>query len=428
MTPLLTFDKVTVRLGPREVLTEIELGLEEGEFMAIVGPNGAGKTTLLRAALGLIPVTQGALRVMGAPVRTLTFLERARRLAWLPQSEGLQEDMTVEEFVGLGRYPHLGSFRAEGRLDREAVEHALSETDVARFRDRGILGLSGGERQRALLARSLAQEAPILLLDEPTNHLDMAYQLQVLQDLDRFRRAAPGRAVLVSLHDLNLASRFADRILWLKDGKKEVLGPPAATISSERVFRVFGVDVDIHQSGGRPYVYPPHQRITIAPGADTGPRVHVVCGGGSGLEVLRDLANAGFRLTAGALSLLDSDQEACTSLRVPSAVGAPFSELSEAVRAENRALMSESEAIVVAPLVVGPGNLANLLDLEGLSDSRPVFLVQGAALPERDFTGGRAQRAYEVLRERGAIEVSRPELVAALRRRIGPDASVGATV
>jgi iron complex transport system ATP-binding protein len=366
--------------------------------------------------------------LFGTRVAELSPLPRARRAAWLPQTENLTDNITVEEFVAMGRYPHLGSFATEGKGDRDAVDRALEEADVEQFRDRGVLDLSGGERQRVLLARSLAQGAPLLLLDEPTSHLDMSYQLQVLQDLDRFRRAKGGRAVLLAIHDLNLASRFADRVLWLKDGRVVSIGTPLETITSERINRIYGVDAEIHRTSGWAYVYPPHQRVIAASPTLPGPRVHVICGGGSGGNILRHLVAEGFVVTAGALPLLDSDQETCVALRIPSVVEAPFTELSERVRGENRALMGSSDAIVLAPLVVGPGNLANLEDSLPYVRHRPTFLLGGPPGRERDFANGRALGAYEALSRAGAVEVTLGELAPRIRHALRGPQKVGTLV
>jgi iron complex transport system ATP-binding protein len=411
---LLTFHDVDVELGDRLVLNGVSFELAEGEILAVVGPNGAGKTTLLRSALGLARASRGKILLGKDEVETLPPRARALRASWLPQAENTRENLTVGEFVALGRYPHLGSFTPEGEHDRAVVDEALEEADVMRFKDRGVMDLSGGERQRVLFARSLAQGSPLLLLDEPTNHLDMGYQLQVMQDLDRFRSVHRGRAVLVAIHDLNIASRFADRIMWLKEGRIEAIGTPLETMTSDRIFRLYGVDAEIHRTSGWAYVYPPRQRVASVQPASSGIRVHVVCGGGSGGGILRRLAHAGFVVTAGALPLLDSDQETSVTLNIPSVVEAPFTELSERAREENRALMEKSDAIVVAPLVVGPGNLANLTDVKQYAVDHPTFLVGGAPGKERDFANGAAGQAYASLVKSGAREVLEADLVTAV--------------
>jgi iron complex transport system ATP-binding protein len=405
-SPLLQLDNVHVRLAQQLVLRDVSLKVEPGEILALVGPNGSGKTTLLRAALGLITPEKGAIHVRGKSVSTLSPRERALNMAWVPQQEFASENLPVEDFVALGRYPHLGSYAASTSADRKAVEHALSEANLLSFRERGILELSGGERQRALYARALAQETPLILLDEPTSHLDIAYQLEVMEKLSSFRKSAPGRAVVISLHDLNLACRFADRILWLSHGNCVTIGTPAATVTQERVFEVFGVDTAVHRHGEHVFVFPPERHTPALPKGGGSHRVHVVCGGGSGRDIMRELVSLGYTVTAGALNLLDSDEEFCQTENISMAVEDPFTQLSDEVRARHRALMTDTEAIVIAPFAVGEGNLVNMLDTLPFAALHPCFLLGGPPHEGRDFTGGKAADAYARLLRAGAKEVA----------------------
>jgi iron complex transport system ATP-binding protein len=403
---LLQLENVHVRLSQQLVLRDVSLSVEPGEILALVGPNGSGKTTLLRAALGLIKPEKGQVFVKGRSVTTLSPRERALIMAWVPQQEFASENLTVEDFVALGRYPHLGSYSPETSADNEAIDSALTETSLLSFRERGILELSGGERQRALYARALAQGTPLLLLDEPTSHLDIAYQLEVMEKLSSFRRSAPGRAVVVSLHDLNLACRFADRILWLSHGHCVTIGTPASTVTQERVFEVFGVDTSVHRRGEHVFVFPPERRPPSPPKEGGLNRVHVVCGGGSGKDILRELVSRGYTVTAGALNLLDSDEEFCQTENITMAVEDPFTQLSEDVRLRHRTLMADAEVIVIAPFAVGEGNLVNMQDPLPFVAQRPSFLIGGSPEMGRDFTGGKAADAYAKLLRAGAKELA----------------------
>lgn len=407
---------LSVDLGGRRVLSGIDFELQTGELLAVVGPNGSGKTTLLRALLGLQAPSEGEVRILGRPAESLEPTARARRAAWMPQEERPSENLTVEDYVGLARFPHIGAFGLEDESDRSAVEAALTATDLQPFRGRGVLDLSGGERQRVLFARALAQASPILVLDEPTSHLDMARQFEVMTYLDRFRHDAAGRAVIVSMHDLNLACRFSNRLLWLARGQVAALAPPRASVTAERILQVFGVETVVQVREGQVVVFPPHP--PVEPGRSTaegGRRVHVICGGGSGEELLPALVGAGHAVSAGVLHLLDSDEVLARELRVSVAVDAPFSPLSEPIRAQNRELMAGADSIIVAPVAVGPANVANLEDLLALTGNRRIFLLQGSPLDGRDFTGGVGRRILEELAARGAQSVdSVPALLRAL--------------
>ncbi len=397
---------LSVELGGRPVLSGIDVELRPGEILSVVGPNGSGKTTLLRTLLGLQPSRDGEVQLLGRPVRELRPTARARRAAWMPQEERPSENLSVEEYVSLARFPHIGAFGMEDESDRRAVDDALRDCDLETFRERGVLDLSGGERQRVLFARALAQASPVLVLDEPTSHLDMARQFEVMAYLDRFRTGRPDRAVLVAMHDLNLASRFANRLLWLARGQLVAVGSPSATVTAERIFQVFGVETVVEHREGQVVVFPP--RPALAPPSMGGHslRVHVICGGGSGEEILRALTDAGHSISAGALNLLDSDEVLARELHVSAAVEAPFSRLSDTIRAENRAVMSQAEVVVIAPLYLGPANVANLEDLLGLPGPPTTYLVDGPPLSGRDFTAGAATRLVAELERRGAVHVS----------------------
>ena len=246
--PLLDALGVGVALGGRPVLRDVSFQIRAGERVALVGPNGAGKTTLLRALVGLLPTT-GTLCLLGRPVHEWSARDRAREVALVRQQTSLAVDFTVAEIVGLGRAPHLGWLDALGAPDRARVDAALDALDLAAFADRPVPALSGGEQQRVFLAQALAQDAPLLLLDEPTAHLDIRHQLDLLR---RVRRLADGgRTVVAAIHDLELAARFADRVLALADGRLVAGGTPADVFTPARLRAVFGVEAEVaHDASG----------------------------------------------------------------------------------------------------------------------------------------------------------------------------------
>jgi len=408
--PPLRLRGVTVRFGGRPALQDVDLEVARGQFVVLAGPNGSGKTTLLRAALGFLDPDAGSVALFGDDVRELPVIERARRVAWVPQEETPRDDVPLFDYVLYGRYAHLGWLEGEGATDRAAAQTALESVGLGDRAEDGILSVSGGERQRAILARALVQEAPLVLLDEPTTHLDIAHQLDLL---DRVRSLVRDRNVTVvaALHDLNLAARYADRIVVLSRGRRVADGPPAAVISEELLARVWGVVADLRRDPrtGAPYLLPHHLVPTspTAPGTmlGRGP-VHVVGGGGSGAPYLRALSEAGYRVTAGGLHLLDSDLEAAESLGALTAVEVPFAPIGEEVRARLRTLLASATAVVVAPFPVGPSNLPNLEEVAGQLGRIPILLVRRTPGPVWDFTGGRAEALVERLRRGGAREVA----------------------
>jgi cobalamin transport system ATP-binding protein len=401
---------VTVRFGDRTALQEVDLEVPRGQFVALAGPNGSGKTTLLRAALGFLAPDTGTVEVFGDDVLRLPIAERARRVAWVPQEENPRDDAPLLDYVLYGRYAHLGWLQAESEADRDAALRALRAVGLEdRARD-GILSVSGGERQRAILARALVQEAPLVLLDEPTSHLDIAHQIDLLTRVRELSRDR-GVTIVAALHDLNLAARFSDRIVVLSRGRRVADGAPSAVLSEELLARVWGVVADLRRDPrtGTPYLLPHHLVTPTAAGSAAllgrGP-VHVIGGGGSASPYLRALAEAGFRVTAGALHLLDTDLETAELLGALTAVEVPFAPLGEEVRQRLRTLLDAAIAVVVAPFPVGPSNLPNLEEAVRVAGRIPVLLVRRPAGEEWDFSGGRARALEEELRNAGAREVA----------------------
>ncbi len=248
---------VTVRYGRARApaLRNVSCRVEEGRLVAAVGPNGSGKTTLIRALSGLLPLEKGTVRAGGRNVAEWPRKELAQLLGVLPQREEILFPLRVEETVMLGRYAHLGPVAPSGEVDRDAVHAALERCDVAGFAGRSVDSLSGGEWQRVRLARALAQEPRGLLLDEPTASLDVRHEMELFE---LFRRLVDeGLAALVITHHLNLAARFADRILLFKDGEVVVEGTPGGVLTEETLAGVFEWPVAVTRwADGSPQVVP----------------------------------------------------------------------------------------------------------------------------------------------------------------------------
>ena len=252
---MLQAENLTVSRAGREVLSGIDLTLQPGEVLGVLGPNGAGKSTLLDALCGALPVSAGQVTLDERALVTWAGPERARRLAVLPQSFTLNFAFSVEAVVSMGRLPH----DTGAAQDAQIVTAALAAADAGHLTGRSYLALSGGERQRVHLARVLAQLWPgqagqVLLLDEPTSMLDPLHQHSTLQAVRRI--AGQGTAVLVILHDLNLAARYCDRILLLGEGKAQALATPAQALQPEPLKALFGLDVLVqtHPELGHPLI------------------------------------------------------------------------------------------------------------------------------------------------------------------------------
>jgi iron complex transport system ATP-binding protein len=256
----LALDRVSVTLGGACVVSGLSAHVEDGEWVALIGPNGAGKTTALRAVAGLVGY-EGSVRVCGDSGRALPRKELARRVALVPQVPVLPGDITVREYVLLGRTPHLGYFGSEGQADQIAADAALGQLDLTDLALRRLDTLSGGERQRATLARALAQDAPILLLDEPTAALDVGRQQQVLELVDALR-ASRGLTVLSTMHDLTLAGQYADRLLLLDGGRLVAAGTAEDVLTRALITEHYGAEVEVVDAPGSGFIVVPVRRLT----------------------------------------------------------------------------------------------------------------------------------------------------------------------
>jgi iron complex transport system ATP-binding protein len=251
---LIALDRVSVRLGGRPVLDGVTLRVENGCWTTLIGPNGAGKTTLLRAVAGAV-ANAGSITVNGRELRSLSARARARILALVPQSPVLPSDMTVGEYVLLGRTPHLGMLGRAGKTDYEAVAEAIDRLDLGSLAKRRLDALSGGERQRAVLARTVAQDAPVLLLDEPTTALDIGRQQEVLELIGELR-AERGLTVLGAMHDLTLAGQYADRLALLDGGRLVARGSANEVLTEQLIARHYRARVQVTMLGDAPVVFP----------------------------------------------------------------------------------------------------------------------------------------------------------------------------
>ncbi len=239
------------------VLHEVCLSMAAGEVLAIIGPNGAGKTSLLRALARLLRPQKGAVLLSGQELWRLSPRAAARRLALAPQVNGATWPLTVEQMVSLGRAPHQGWFMPLSAADHAVVRRTLDQTGLSDLKHRHVTKLSGGEQTRAILARALAQEPEVLLLDEPTAHLDLKYQVGILE-LARDLAHGHGLAVVVTLHDLNQASQYADRLALLAHGRLLATGRPSEVLTPELLGSAYEVPViiSIHPVHGTPLVTP----------------------------------------------------------------------------------------------------------------------------------------------------------------------------
>ena len=218
--------------------------LHSGEWLCLIGPNGAGKSSVLRAAAGLVSYT-GSVAINQTEIPAASARWRAQHIAYVPQAPVIPTDMSVYEYVLLGRNPYINYFSSETSHDRDVIDRVLSRLDLVQFSERKLGTLSGGEVQRLVIARALAQEAPVLLLDEPTSALDIGHQQQALELVDSLRREQ-GLTIISAMHDLTLAGLYADRLVLMHEGHRVAEGTAKQVLKSETLAEFYGVSARVH--------------------------------------------------------------------------------------------------------------------------------------------------------------------------------------
>ena len=267
---MLKIQDLSVFYYQRQILHGINLNVQSGEVMALIGPNGAGKSTLVRAVSGVIPMCGGKIRTNGDDLAAMPPMRRARYLAVVPQAVSLPPAFTAWETVLMGRTPYLNFLGQTSARDEEIVHLALQKVDALDLVERRVGELSGGEQQRVLLARALAQSTPILLLDEPTSNLDLHYQINFMELVRGLARNDPltgagGLAVLIALHDLNLAARYADRVALLVQGEIKAAGTPRQVLTPDLISAAYHLPVAV-------VPHPFADALLVLPGAAKPPR------------------------------------------------------------------------------------------------------------------------------------------------------------
>jgi len=254
----LHFDNVSVSYGSHRALAGFSNTVRPGEWLCLIGPNGAGKSSLLRSIAGLVKHT-GDIRVDGSPLQFRSAKRRAQLVAYVPQSPVIPGDMRVREYVVLGRNPYISHFGQETRHDWDLVDGVLERLDLVDLGSRHMAELSGGEQQRVVIARAIAQEAPILLLDEPTNSLDIGHQQRALELVDLLRREH-GLTVVSAMHDLTLAGLYSDRLTLLHQGYVVSSGTASEVLRAETLAEFYGVSASVHLSRDGTVVVVPQRK------------------------------------------------------------------------------------------------------------------------------------------------------------------------
>jgi len=244
MSTLIQVNKLNFSYGKEEVLKQIDFAVNKSSFVSVIGPNGSGKTTLLKNLCKLLNPETGHIKIDQQNLTHYKAKPLARTIAVVHQGANSTFDFNVGEVVLMGRYPYLNRFQSESKVDLEIAETAMAQTSTLHLRDKNLHGISGGERQRVMIARALTQQPDLLLLDEPISHLDIKHQLEILK-LCKSLNESHGLTIFTTLHDINLASRFSDLIIMMKEGQIVKIGAPKDVITIETIKHVYDIDVNI---------------------------------------------------------------------------------------------------------------------------------------------------------------------------------------
>ena len=399
---LLRVNDLSVSIAGTQIIDSVSFSLERGEILGVVGANGSGKTTLIKAIAGLIKSDSGTFSVERVDASDLSHNDRARIISYMPQQVE-SHPFTAFEAVLMGRYPHLGRLQLEGTADREIAWSVMRRTGTEVFADRRLDTLSGGERQRVVLARVLAQQPQIFLMDEPTASLDLEHQILTM-DLINQEVAKRRSGAVVILHDLSLAARFCDRLLLMQNGRVTATGTPWEVLTPENLRTAFNIEglVEPDPVTGMPHVLVlGSQNSNSKELVGSGRTVHLVCGAGSGRQLMHQLTVAGYRVTAGVLGTGDSDREAAERLGVKYVSAPPFSPITESQHSEHIGLIKRADHVVLCPMAVGMNNLRNI---QAATEGQSLYVIESPCGEISDYTGGEALDLRRSMVERaGAI-------------------------
>lgn len=389
-----------IEFGYREslVLKGISFNIEKGEFVSIIGPNGSGKSTLLKTLNNLYIPKNGSISVDREEIDSYKKKDLAKKIAMVPQDTAIDYEFTVEDIVMMGRNPYKGRFQKDTDEDYKIVYEALEMTNTLYLKDRLITEISGGERQRVVIAKALAQKPSIILLDEPTSHLDINHQMDILNLLRRLNKEK-GTTIILVIHDINLASRYSDKIVLINHGKIQGIGTPEEVITINNMESTYNMKVAIEKNKytDAPYLTP----IEIRKKQNNSriKKIHIISGGGSGQEVINKLFYEGYSLSLGVLNVGDSDWNHGKTLRIPIIEEEPFNSISDKSFNKNLKIINKSDIVVITNVPIGSGNIKNLqVGLLALKAGKKVYYVNGSQYEKIDYTNGEGLKLLEEMK------------------------------
>lgn len=419
---LLAVKKLNHVYGGFKALEDVTFNLEEGDFLGLLGPNGSGKTTLIHCLCGLMKPTSGTVNLDGARLDLMDRKEMARKVSLVPQSTMISFDFSVQEIIMMGRNPYLGRYWLEGKNDREIVNSVIKEIGIEHLAQRSARTLSGGELQKVILARALAQSTRLMLLDEPTVHLDVKNQIEIMELLKKFNEER-GITILTVLHDLNLAAQYCKKLILMKQGRIIDIGSPREVLNTTNIREAYNIEVIVKEHPLTSSIYLlPYSRSIEMP-ESSGRIIHLICGGGSGSQLMKMLTEKSYKVTAGVLNVLDEDFKTAETLKMKVVDEAPFSEITEEALRRNIELIKTTEMVLLTSLWIGHGNIRNLeAALEAIKLKKPLILIESSPIEDRNFYGDEALNLYEEIK-RDAITVKNEKEALKIIESLDPESS-----
>lgn len=387
--------------GRKRVLKDMDMTVEEGDFLGVIGPNGCGKSTLIRAITGVVDTLEGRVVLDGRKIGDMSRRDMARKVAVVPQDTHIGFPFTVWEVVLMGRNPYTGRFDSLTSEDFRCARRAMEKTGIEYLKDRKVNELSGGELQRVVIARAIAQEPKLLLLDEATSHLDIGHKIETM-DMVKKMNKEEGVTVISIHHNLDMAARYCDRLVLIDGGRIRTVGEPEEVLTPGHLRAVYGIEAEIHENprDGTLYISPIDRKEIDR---TFGKKVHVICGGGSGSKIMKLLVDVGYGVSAGVLNAMDTDLERAEFLDVDVVTEAPFSPIGEESKERNLEKIREASSVVITDFPVGPGNISNLEQgLQALKMGKQVLLIRRKDPDSMDYVGGRGKELYDELKDAGA--------------------------
>lgn len=342
----INMDNLAVGYNGKALIHDICIGIEKGEIVTLIGPNGAGKSTILKSITRQLKIISGNVTIAEENLTKLSFRDLSTKMAVVLTERMKPELMTCHDIVATGRYPYTGKLGILSREDEQKVDEAMEAVHAQELGDRDFNAISDGQRQRVLLARAICQEPEIIILDEPTSFLDVRYKLELLSIL-RDMAKRKGITVIMSLHEIDLAEKVADKIICVKGDRIAHYGKPETIFKEDIIRDLYGID--------NGYFDPVFGSLEL-PRPEGKPRVLVISSGGTGIPVYRELQKKNIPFAAGILYTNDIDYQLARLLAVRTVTEKPFEPVSSQALAEVMELADSCEKVINAGVTIGTGN------------------------------------------------------------------------